>query len=242
MLDKSNSGFLSDNTRKIRRGLMIACMIGFTMAKVGLIIKKISIFGTELAITNFEVIPFVIGLAVLYYLLTFISYGFDEYSSAYKQMRVEYYEKIESGRGYSRREILAHLKLADQELGRLETSLQSDILGEKRNEIEDKIRKKEIEFSKLMRVDKAYLSSHYKRSFFERFRFRYLREFMELYAPIVIGIYIVILLFFFTSVPTLIDPPKNQQKAQVIENIQADEKSNESLSPKSKEIGKNGDK
>ncbi len=65
---------------------------------------------------------------------------------------------------------------------------------------------------------------------------------MELIAPIAIGIYIVILLFFFTTVPELIDSPNNQDKTQVFENIQADKKSNESLSPKNKEIGKDSDK
>ncbi|MCD4788469.1 MAG: hypothetical protein K8R37_00605 [Bacteroidales bacterium] len=220
MADKDRIGFLSDNTRKIRKGLLIVCLVGFSISKVGLIVRKISFMGSELAITNFESISFILGIMVLYYLLTFICYGFDEYSYAYRKLREKYLEKIESGRAYSPHEIDKSLKYAESEYARLETQLEQNEYEEQREKIRDKLDAKKRETDKLARL--IEFQRYYRGSSFERFRFRHLRTFMELLAPIAIGIYTLILLFFFTPIPQLAEDIVKHDKEPATQNMQID--------------------
>ena len=68
MPNNNQSGFLSESTRKVRMGLLTACLIGFSISKVGFVVTKVSILGSELALTRIEAIPFILGVVVLYYL------------------------------------------------------------------------------------------------------------------------------------------------------------------------------
>lgn len=84
-MPEEKTGFISENTRKIRRGLMTSCLIGFSISQIGLYLREFSLFGSKFAITNHQAIPFILGIIVSYYLVTFLSYGFQEYSDVMKQ-------------------------------------------------------------------------------------------------------------------------------------------------------------
>ena len=218
MADKDSIGFLSDNTRKIRKGLLIVCLVSFSISKVGLIVKKISIMGSELAITNFESIPLILGLMVFYFLLTFICYSFEEYSFGYRKIRNEYLEKIESGKAYSLHEIEKEIEFSESEIERFE----SDFEVHQDSITRGRIKKQKSELEKLFRLRGFFRFK--KGSFFERFRFRYLRTFMELFAPIAVGIYTLILLFFFTPVPQLAEDIVELEKEPKTKTMQIDKK------------------
>ena len=80
------SEFLSESTHKLRKSLLIASLVGYAISKAGLKVTKVSLLGSELAITKFEVIPFVLGIVVLYLLVSFIA--FANWDSACADLRV----------------------------------------------------------------------------------------------------------------------------------------------------------
>ena len=79
--------------------------------------------------------------------------------------------------------------------------------------IQEKITKNKKELTKLQRLDEFY--HYYRGSFFERLRTQYLRAFMELFAPLLIGVYTVILLFFFTPTPPISQNSVNYDQPSV---------------------------
>ena len=81
---------LSENTRKIRRSLLAAGLVGYLISKIDVSIPKVTIFGTEFKIGNFQAIPFVLGLIVLYYLITFSFYALSEYAQLYREGKKEF--------------------------------------------------------------------------------------------------------------------------------------------------------
>ncbi len=227
MADQNQTGILSDETRKIRKGLLVVCLIGFSISKVGLVVKKISILGSELAITRFEAIPLILGLMVLYYLLTFICYGLDEYSSGHRKMHEEYLEKLESGKNYSPEVINENLENAHLECKRLELDLEKVVFGDGQEVIKNKLEEKKREINKLDRLLR-FSEYYFHRPFFFRFRFIYFRPFMELFAPIAMGIYTLILLFFFTPIPQLPKNIEEHEKLPISQTAQIDKKQNQS--------------
>lgn len=69
---------ISENTRKVRRSLLAASLIGVVISFIDVSITKVSLFGTEFSIGKFETIPVVLTAIILYFLVTFASYAFAE--------------------------------------------------------------------------------------------------------------------------------------------------------------------
>ena len=155
-------------------------------------------------------------------------------------MRQEYLDKLESGKLLSYHNIDDALEKEESQIKFLLQKRPFDELaGSDLSEIQRKIDEKEIERAKLIRLKEFYLS--YRGSSFERFRFRHLRTFMEVFAPIAIGIYTIILLFFFTPTPKIINAPEGISKAPTVETLQKDQLSNQSpnlKNPPKDETGK----
>ncbi len=83
---------LSENTRKIRRSLLAASLIGYSISKIDVRISKVTVFGTEFKIGDFQAIPFVLGL------ITFIFYALSEYAHFIRERyREELNRKRNSG-------------------------------------------------------------------------------------------------------------------------------------------------
>ena len=69
---------LNETTRKSRRNLLAASILGIVTAKVGLLPTKISAFGVEFSTSNLEALMTLLCLAIVYFLVTFIVYIVSE--------------------------------------------------------------------------------------------------------------------------------------------------------------------
>jgi len=218
------SEFFTERTRKLRKSLLIASLIGFAISYAGLRVSEISLLGSKLSITRFEVIPFVLGIVVSYFLVTFIIFGLYEYSQSYGKMRMDILERISKGTVYSRRETMIALKHLETELESLQNEAGSQALvsPEDSRRAKDSAREVQQEILKLQRVLDFY--ADYKGSIFERLRVRGMKTFFDLFVPIIIGLYVAILLFFFTKIPELNDKiHKPEQNIIVSEKVSSNE-------------------
>lgn len=66
---------LSANTKSARRNLLISCVVGVSVAKVGLIPTKISALGIEFSNINKANFSYLVMSACAYFLATFIGYA-----------------------------------------------------------------------------------------------------------------------------------------------------------------------
>ncbi len=198
------SEFLTEPTRKLRKSLLIASLIGFAISYAGLRVSEVSLLGSKLSITRFEVIPFVLGIVVSYFLVTFIIFGLYDYSQSHRKKRIDIIEKISKGTVYSETEATNALEDLQAELENLQT--EADIAQytsspETLSRVKKRVWETQQEISKLERVLEYY--RFYKGSIFERFRLRGMKTLFDLLVPISIGLYVAILLFFFTKIPEL---------------------------------------
>ena len=69
---------LNETTRKARRNLMGAALIGIVITKVGLVPEKISAFGVEFTSANQHALLMLLIAAILYFALGFIVYAYSE--------------------------------------------------------------------------------------------------------------------------------------------------------------------
>lgn len=214
------SEFLTEPTRKLRKSLLIASLIGFAISYAGLRVSEISLLGSKLSITKFEVIPFVLGIVVSYFLVTFIIFGLYEYSQSYRKQRIDILERISKGTVYSEYETHVALKGLGTELEELQKRAGFDALitsADSRG-LEDRAQEIKQEILKLERVLDFY--AHYKGSIFERLRVRGMKTLFDLFVPIFVGLYVAILLFFFTKIPELNDTTlKPEQNVIVSEKV-----------------------
>lgn len=127
--------FLTESTRKLRKSLLVASLIGFAISYAGLRVAKVSLLGSELSITRFEVIPFVLGIIVLYFLVTFIIFGLYDYSQSHRKLRNDYLEAISKGGVYSKFGADLLLKDKGAELERLQSETGFAAIGKSSEEV-----------------------------------------------------------------------------------------------------------
>lgn len=151
------SEFLTVSTQKLRKSLLVASLVGFAISYAGLRVSEVSLLGSKLAITKFEVIPFVLGIIVLYFLMTFIIFGLYDYSQSYRKLRKDYVERLAKGTEYSRLNTEKALKDLRDELMSLHSNMETWMAGETtRLADRDRAREIEQEISKLNRVSDFY--------------------------------------------------------------------------------------
>jgi hypothetical protein len=69
---------LNETTRKVRRNLMAASVVGIILTKVGLIPTKVSAFGVEFSSANQEALMLLLASAIAYFTINFIVYVYSE--------------------------------------------------------------------------------------------------------------------------------------------------------------------
>lgn len=69
---------LNETTRKVRRNLMAASVIGVVLTKVGLVPSKISAFGVEFTSSNQQALMTLLAVAIVYFAVSFIVYVYSE--------------------------------------------------------------------------------------------------------------------------------------------------------------------
>lgn len=75
MTDPRLIDLLSANTKSARRNLLISCVVGVSVAKVGLIPTKISALGIDFSNINKANFSYLVMFACAYYLATFTCYA-----------------------------------------------------------------------------------------------------------------------------------------------------------------------
>lgn len=69
---------LNETTRKARRNLLAASVVGIVISKVGLVPSKISAFGIDFTTENHESLILLLVFAIAYFTLTFVVYLLSE--------------------------------------------------------------------------------------------------------------------------------------------------------------------
>jgi hypothetical protein len=69
---------LNETTRKVRRNLMAASVIGVVLTKVGLIPTKVSAFGVEFSSSNQNALMLLLASAIGYFAISFVVYVYSE--------------------------------------------------------------------------------------------------------------------------------------------------------------------
>ena len=69
---------LNETTRKVRRNLMAASVIGVVLTKVGLIPSKISAFGVEFTSSNQHALMILLSVAIAYFAVSLVVYVYSE--------------------------------------------------------------------------------------------------------------------------------------------------------------------
>jgi hypothetical protein len=69
---------LNETTRKVRRNLMAASVIGVVFTKVGLVPTKISAFGVEFSSSNQSALMLLLASAIGYFAISFAVYVYSE--------------------------------------------------------------------------------------------------------------------------------------------------------------------
>ncbi|MBC5831559.1 hypothetical protein [Vibrio metschnikovii] len=69
---------LNETTRKARRNLLAAAVVGVVIAKVGLVPTKISAFGVDFTSANQESLLLLLACAIGYFSITFVVYLYSE--------------------------------------------------------------------------------------------------------------------------------------------------------------------
>ena len=72
---------LHETTRKVRRNLLAASVIGVVVTDVGLIPEKISAFGIEISYSNQQALIILLAVAISYFLISFLVYIKSELSA-----------------------------------------------------------------------------------------------------------------------------------------------------------------
>ena len=87
---------LSDVTRKQRRFLLSMSLIGFTIAKTGMVPSKIPSLGIEFLGDDQENLLFIVAIIVFYFLISFIIYAVSDYLSWKLEIKSRALEKVVS--------------------------------------------------------------------------------------------------------------------------------------------------
>jgi hypothetical protein len=69
---------LNETTRKVRRNLMAASVIGVVLTKVGLIPSKILAFGVEFTSSNQNALMLLLAVSIAYFTISFVVYVYSE--------------------------------------------------------------------------------------------------------------------------------------------------------------------
>ena len=69
---------LNETTRKVRRNLMAASVIGVVLTKVGLVPSKITAFGVEFTSANQQALMTLLAAAIGYFAISFLVYVYSE--------------------------------------------------------------------------------------------------------------------------------------------------------------------
>ena len=69
---------LNETTRKVRRNLMAASVIGVVITKVGLVPSKISAFGVDFSSSNQQALMTLLAAAIIYFIINFLVYVYSE--------------------------------------------------------------------------------------------------------------------------------------------------------------------
>ena len=192
---------ISEPTRKIRKSLLIFSLIGYSISKIDVTISRVTVLGTEFRIGNFDAIPFVLGMIILFFLTTFFFYSIQDYYSQsaviIRESAIQEFEAV-TGLGYGPVSIKKDIDRAKKEQEQL--SLISRI-GSANSEVEEKQARLSSYIRKLYELLKGeekllyqYHGAEYVNTFFV-----WLRQFMEFWVPLIFGTYACILVFFFTE-------------------------------------------
>ncbi|QIR07674.1 hypothetical protein [Salinivibrio costicola] len=98
---------LNETTRKVRRNLMAASVVGIVLTKVGLVPTKISAFGVEFSSSNQQALMLLLASAICYFTVSFIVYVYSELTAWRLVFTSKEMEDIKAEATRSEREFLA---------------------------------------------------------------------------------------------------------------------------------------
>ena len=106
---------LAEETRKVRRSLLIWCLISAALTVGGLFPVEITLLGLKVSPTKKSVLLVIVGAIVIYFFLTFLIYGASDFATwFFRQRSTQWEEDISNYEDY-KAELLGKAKLTAEE-------------------------------------------------------------------------------------------------------------------------------
>jgi hypothetical protein len=116
---------LADETRKIRKSLLIWCLISVALTVGGLFPTEVTILGLKVTSTNKTVLLSIVGAVILYFLVSFLIYGAADFSSWYFRQRSTEWEQDVANYDEFKKDLLAKNKMSIEERELMESQERS---------------------------------------------------------------------------------------------------------------------
>jgi len=197
---------ISEYTRKIRKSLLAATLVGFAIAKIGVVVEEVSIFATKVSLQNYNAITWVIFAIVLYFLVTFVFYALSDYAESSAQSYEELFQWLSSGPDLPS---AAQIESSAKKLAKEILELKDQLKGNQHlvyhdpdlAKIKDRLEKKQKQYTSLTYLHDV--TEARSRSFLSRHRFVGPRVVVEFFVPLVLAVFVIGILFFSTLLQSL---------------------------------------
>ena len=192
-----NINYLSENTRKIRRSLLLVSLIGYAISKVGLTLTEFQVFGSKFELKNYEAIPFVLIMVVAYFLTTFTVYALSEFAQGYKIAGEELVERHAQGKPTSALDIRLSMNKIRDEIRRLsDLDVDIDTLDSR----DSAVREKQVEYDRLGGLHDMIMDFQSRIPLYARISWKSVRTLVEMALPVVVALYVIVHLAFYTEI------------------------------------------
>jgi hypothetical protein len=176
-------------------------MLGIIISYIKISVTKITTAGTEIVIQDYTAIPVILSIIVLYFLVVFIFNALDEYSKYHHKNREDVIERITAGKAYSFHDINLKVKSINEDIIKIENATRYSGNEETILTNNAKIKELKQEVDRLEMVLTYYQYS--KASIYERIKLEGIKDFVNIYLPMFVGLYSIIILLFFTHFPNI---------------------------------------
>lgn len=197
--------YLSENTRKIRRSLLLVSLIGYAISKLGLALTEVQVFGSKFEFQNYTAIPFVLILVILYFLITFVVYAGSEQSRGFLKAVEDYHARVAQGKSYTPDDIEHSISSLQSEIAAMTKSSSSfvkpgDFSEDVPSDLTRAIAEKTAEIRRLERADAPGGPPILRVPFYARLSWGGLRTVTEIWVPILISVVVIAHLALFTEI------------------------------------------
>ncbi len=196
-----STSYLSDNTRKIRRWLLLVCLIGYSISKLDLTLTEIHVFGSKFEMLNYTAIPFVLIIVILYFLITYAFYSLSEYSHGHWTEAADVVERHVQGKTRSPFDISVKMDGIRRDIDNIQEQITNreyyELDARAVAGLEKALEERKIENKKLLEF---FINATSRIPLVAQYSWGHLRTFVEMVLPMLVAMYAIVHLAYFTEI------------------------------------------